>query len=175
MATIRIGTDYMFTANMQCPSFDEDDPFVQYFSRFQIPMPRRTPACGIDSGFILSSDGYILTNAHLVEGAKEATVMLIDQRKFKAKVIGRDRQSDIALLKIVARADCAEHRRSHEAEGRPSGHRRALGVPLGGLGNRPDRLGEVSFAPGQPLRSIHPLRWPNHSAQPKRGPVRSRR
>lgn len=175
MATIRIGTDYVFTADMQSTSFDEDDPFVQYFSRFRIPMPRRTSACGIDSGFILSSDGYILTNAHLVEGADEATVMLIDQRKFKAKVVGRDRHSDIALLKIVARADCAEHRCSHETEGRPSGHRRALGVQPGELGNRADRLSDVAFAPGQPLRSVRPLRCRDHSAQFRRGAVRSRR
>ena len=55
------------------------------------------------SGFIVSSDGIVLTNAHVVEGAKEVTVKLMDHREFKAKVLGRDKASDIAVLKIDAR------------------------------------------------------------------------
>ena len=54
------------------------------------------------SGFIISSDGYILTNAHVVEGADEVMVKLTDRREFKAKVIGTDPRSDIALIKISA-------------------------------------------------------------------------
>ena len=54
------------------------------------------------SGFIVSSDGIVLTNAHVVEGAKEVTVKLIDHREFKAKVLGTDKTSDIAVLKIDA-------------------------------------------------------------------------
>lgn len=133
------------------------------------------PDYGIGSGFILSSDGYILTNARLVAGAREASVLLADQRKFKAKFIGRDPQSEIALLKIVADAAGIEHRRSDEAEGCATGGRRGPGAQLRGLGNSEDRLGDVLFAPGQRLRSIYPHRCRDRSAQFWRGIVRFRR
>jgi serine protease Do len=58
---------------------------------------------GVGSGFIISDDGYVLTNAHVVEGADEVTVTLTDRREFKAKVLGADRRSDVALLKVDAR------------------------------------------------------------------------
>jgi serine protease Do len=58
---------------------------------------------GIGSGFIISDDGYVLTNAHVVEGADEVTVTLTDRREFKAKVLGADRRADVALLKVEAR------------------------------------------------------------------------
>src|SRR5689334_11116625 len=54
------------------------------------------------SGFIVSRDGYILTNAHVVDGAKQVTVRLLDRREFKAKVIGTDPATDVAVLKIAA-------------------------------------------------------------------------
>ncbi len=60
-------------------------------------MPR-----GVGSGFIISSDGYLLTNAHVVSGATEVNVRLTDKREFKAKVVGSDRRTDVALLKINA-------------------------------------------------------------------------
>ncbi len=60
------------------------------------PIPRQ----GLGSGFIVSEDGYILTNNHVVEGADEITVTLIDEREFKARVVGRDPKTDIALIKI---------------------------------------------------------------------------
>lgn len=66
---------------------------------FQAPAPR-VPAQGVGSGFIVSPDGYILTNAHVVADASEVTVKLTDQREFKAKVIGADRRTDVALIKI---------------------------------------------------------------------------
>ena len=56
----------------------------------------------IGSGFMLSPDGYLLTNAHVVEGADEVTVTLADKREFKAKVIGSDQRTDVALLKVEA-------------------------------------------------------------------------
>jgi len=56
----------------------------------------------IGSGFLLSPDGYVLTNAHVVEGADEVTVTLTDKREFKAKIIGSDQRTDVALLKIAA-------------------------------------------------------------------------
>ncbi|QJE01503.1 Do family serine endopeptidase [Massilia forsythiae] len=58
---------------------------------------------GVGSGFIISEDGYVLTNAHVVEGADEVTVTLTDRREFKAKVLGADRRSDVALLKVEGR------------------------------------------------------------------------
>ena len=55
------------------------------------------------SGFIVSNDGYIVTNAHVVDGASEVTVKLTDRREFTAKVVGADKRTDIALIKIDAK------------------------------------------------------------------------
>ena len=65
-------------------------------------MPRDFESKSVGSGFIISSDGYILTNTHLVDGADEINVKLTDKREFRAKLIGADRKTDIALLKIDA-------------------------------------------------------------------------
>ena len=82
----------------------ENDPFFEFFKRFGIPfdMPQPSPTTGLGSGFIISEDGYILTNAHVVQGATEVTVRLTDRREFKAKIVGSDPRSDIATLKIEA-------------------------------------------------------------------------
>jgi len=90
------------------PDISEDDPFYEFFRRFgQIPRPRGgapdREAQSQGSGFILSSDGYLLTNAHVVEGADEVNVRLSDRREFKAKVIGADKRTDVAVLKIEAK------------------------------------------------------------------------
>jgi serine protease Do len=82
--------------------FDQNDPFSQFFRQFQQQMPRETPMHGIGSGFIVSSDGIILTNAHVVDGADQVTVKLTDKREFPAKVLGKDKATDIAVLKIDA-------------------------------------------------------------------------
>jgi serine protease Do len=82
-------------------SDDGDNPLSQFFRQ----MPRQqghVPMHAQGSGFIVTSDGIVLTNAHVVEGAKEVTVKLIDHREFKAKVLGSDKASDIAVLKIEA-------------------------------------------------------------------------
>jgi serine protease Do len=79
----------------------DDNPLSQFFR--QMPRPRSQPMHAQGSGFIVSSDGLILTNAHVVDGAKEVTVKLIDHREFKAKVLGFDNTSDIAVLKIEAK------------------------------------------------------------------------
>jgi serine protease Do len=86
------------------PNFklDPDDPFSQFFRQFQQGAPEQTPMRGIGSGFIVSPDGIILTNAHVVEGADEVTVKLTDKREFQAKVLGKDKATDIAVLKIEA-------------------------------------------------------------------------
>ncbi len=87
---------------------DSDDPFNQFFRRFGIPGPdveprNEPPQRGTGSGFIVSSDGYILTNAHVVEGTDEVTVKLVDRREYQAKVIGIDDRTDVAVIKIDAR------------------------------------------------------------------------
>src|SRR6266705_6929484 len=91
---------------MQLPQVpgDPGDPIQEFFRRFQIPMPQGDSIRkGVGSGFIVSPDGYILTNAHVVDDASEVTVKLTDKREFKAKVIGVDRRTDVALVKIDAR------------------------------------------------------------------------
>lgn len=87
----------------QIPNLPEGDPFFEFFRRFRPPhggMPREFESKSMGSGFIISADGYILTNAHVVDGADEVTVRLTDKREFKAKVIGTDRRTDVALIKI---------------------------------------------------------------------------
>ena len=82
---------------------DADDPLSQFFRRFQQQAPERAPPShGVGSGFIVSADGYVLTNAHVVTDASEVTVTLTDRREFTAKVIGIDKASDVALIKIAA-------------------------------------------------------------------------
>ena len=102
-AVVNISVTKTVTNVAQSVPFDENDPFFQFFKRFQIPMPQQTPSQGIGSGFIISPDGYILTNAHVVSGASEVDVKLTDRREFKAKVIGTDPRTDIALIKIDAK------------------------------------------------------------------------
>ena len=88
------------------PGFPNDEIF-DFFRHFMPPPGttennREIPVRSGGSGFIISGDGYILTNAHVVDGADEVTVKLTDRREFKAKVIGTDPRSDIALIKIAA-------------------------------------------------------------------------
>jgi serine protease Do len=87
------------------PQVDPSDPFYDFFRRFQIPsQPQgRTPTHGMGSGFIVSSDGVIITNAHVIADADEVIVKLTDKREFKAKVKGQDKFSDVAVLKIDAK------------------------------------------------------------------------
>lgn len=101
----------------QSPEADED--MLEFFRRFGLPIPNqpspnpRAPqeapegeprTRGVGSGFIVSADGYVMTNAHVVEGADEVVVTLTDSREFKAKIIGADVRSDVALVKIEATA-----------------------------------------------------------------------
>jgi serine protease Do len=86
-----------------------NDPFYDFFRRFGIPGPdqqqprgAQPPARGAGSGFIVSADGYILTNTHVVANADEVTVRLTDRREFPAKVIGADERTDVAVIKITA-------------------------------------------------------------------------
>ncbi|WP_300285300.1 DegQ family serine endoprotease [Nitrosomonas sp.] len=88
----------------EIPNIPEDSPFYEFFRRHMQPFsgPRKYESRSLGSGFIISKDGYVLTNAHVVESANEITVKLSDKREFSAKVIGADRKTDIALIKINA-------------------------------------------------------------------------
>jgi len=117
----------------QMPGLSEDDPFFEFFRRFMPPdqqpgtppgggggrgrrgAPPDAPGAGpntprgplrpfgLGSGFIVSAEGYIVTNAHVVENAEEINVRLQDKREFKAKLIGADTRSDVAVVKIDAK------------------------------------------------------------------------
>lgn len=94
-------------AQMMPFPFDENDPAFEFFKRFvpRLPgggMPRDFENKSLGSGFVVSGDGYILTNAHVVDGADDVTVRLTDKREFKAKIIGADKRTDVALIKIEA-------------------------------------------------------------------------
>ncbi|MFG5406768.1 Do family serine endopeptidase [Piscinibacter sakaiensis] len=104
------------TARGGLPEGAEED-MLEFFRRFGIPIPnapggnspRRTPQPdegpqrgGVGSGFILSADGFVMTNAHVVESADEVFVTLTDKREFKARVIGADKRTDVAIVKIDA-------------------------------------------------------------------------
>lgn len=105
------------TAQAQDP-FGPGSPFEEFFRQFGMPQGRMMPMPGpreheeprsggvsLGSGFVMESDGYIITNNHVVDNAQKVTVRLTDNREFPAKVIGTDAQSDLALLKIDAGAD----------------------------------------------------------------------
>jgi serine protease Do len=101
------GTQKASAQRQQLPPGMENDPFFQFF-RGLPGMPRggeapSQPFRGQGSGFIISSDGLILTNAHVVRDAKEVTVKLTDRREFKAKVLGSDPATDVAVLRIDAK------------------------------------------------------------------------
>jgi serine protease Do len=93
-----------------------DEEMLEFFRRFGVPVPnaprQQRPqrpqqpdggkASGVGSGFVLTADGYIMTNAHVVDGADEVMVTLADKREFKARTIGADKRTDVAVVKIEA-------------------------------------------------------------------------
>jgi serine protease Do len=86
------------------PQLDPNDPFYEFFRQFRVPVPQgEMPSHGLGSGFIVSPDGVVLTNAHVVDGASNVIVKLTDKREFTAKVIGVDKPSDVAVLQIDAK------------------------------------------------------------------------
>ncbi len=108
MAVVNISTTQAArrTAVPQIPGI-EDDEVLEFFRRFipRQPGPGQGPrpeSRSLGSGFIISADGYILTNAHVVDSADEINVRFTDKREFKAKVIGADKRTDVALIKIDA-------------------------------------------------------------------------
>ena len=91
------------TAGMAMPEMDPSNPFYEFFKQFRGQMPQnQTPVQGLGSGFIVRADGIILTNAHVVADATTVTVKLTDKREYKAKVLGIDKPSDVAVIKIEA-------------------------------------------------------------------------
>jgi len=113
-AVVNISTTTMVKRGQEGMPFD-DQSMQEFFRRFFPGMPggpgggqgpgstQEVPTRGEGSGFIASNDGYILTNAHVVKGADEVVVKLIDKRTFTAKVIGADARTDVAVIKITAR------------------------------------------------------------------------
>jgi len=93
-----------------------EEQMLEFFRRFGIPIPPNLPRSprpdrgqpeenqprGVGSGFILSADGFVMTNAHVIEGADEVLVTLADKREFKAKIVGSDKRTDVAVVKIEA-------------------------------------------------------------------------
>ena len=116
------------------PGLSPDDPFYEFFRRFggqQPRSPRSTPAPrGQGSGFIVSSDGYVLTNAHVVDDASEVTVRMTNRREYSAKVVGIDTRSDVAVLKINAQ-NLPTVRIGNPAQLRPGEWVVAIGSPFG--------------------------------------------
>jgi serine protease Do len=108
-AVVNISTTKMVKRGEGLPfALPDDEEMQEFFRRFFPGAPggrgpmQEIPARGAGSGFIVSSDGYILTNAHVVRGADEVEVKLIDKRTFSAKVIGADSRTDVAVIKITA-------------------------------------------------------------------------
>jgi serine protease Do len=115
-SVVNIRTVERGRAARQMPEMDEN--LEEFFRRFGIPLPGRPDPRrgapprgggdeepmqrGVGSGFILSNDGFVMTNAHVVEGADEVVVTLTDRREFKARIIGSDRRTDVAVVKIDA-------------------------------------------------------------------------
>jgi serine protease Do len=113
VVNIRVVGGTKASARRRMPEMDEDDPFYEFFRQFGMPgMPRggqrgggggAPTMMGEGSGFIVSHDGIILTNAHVVRDADEVTVKLQDRREYRAKVLGSDTKTDVAVLKIDAK------------------------------------------------------------------------
>jgi serine protease Do len=112
------------------PGLRDDDPFSQFFRGFSFPQPRDTPIRGEGSGFIVRADGIVLTNAHVVDNAQQVTVKLTDSREFTAKVLGTDKQSDVAVLRIDAK-NLPTVRLGHDTDLKVGQWVVAIGAPFG--------------------------------------------
>ena len=118
-AVVNIRTAERSRAGAQAGGGEIDEQMREFFRRFGIPLPNNpSPQAprrgapreddsepqqrGVGSGFVLTSDGFVMTNAHVVDGADEVIVTLNDKREFKARIIGADKRTDVALVKIDA-------------------------------------------------------------------------
>src|SRR5262245_27834357 len=107
-----------------------NDPFFEFFRRFGQQPRNAPPPMGEGSGFIVSADGYILTNAHVVADADEVTVKTTDRREYAAKVVGVDEASDVAVIKIDAK-NLPTVRLGDPSKLRPGEWVVAIGSPFG--------------------------------------------
>ena len=130
-AVVRINASRTVEADEEIPEIF-NDPFFRRFFGDQLPpgMPDRRTERGAGSGFILSDDGKILTNAHVVDGADQVTVTLQDGRVFDGEVLGRDRLTDVAVIQIQAE-DLPSVRIGDSDQIRPGEWVIAIGNPLG--------------------------------------------
>ncbi|MCD9187493.1 MAG: DegQ family serine endoprotease [Pyrinomonadaceae bacterium] len=127
-AVVRIESQIKTQAQQQQLPFNDDD----FFRQFQTPRQNQRPQVerGLGSGVIVSADGTILTNNHVVEGADKITVFMSDNKTFEAKLVGSDKPSDLAVLKL---------------EGQQN-------LPFLNLGNSDNvRIGDIVLAIGNPL------------------------
>lgn len=121
---------------MDLSQFPDNDPFYEFFKRLVPNMPDMTQEetdnseLNFGSGFIISPDGYILTNAHVVGGMGSIKVLLNDKREYSAKLIGLDQQSDVALLKIDAK-ELPTVKIGNARELKPGEWVAAIGAPFG--------------------------------------------
>ena len=125
------GTRKTASRGHKSPQLEDDESIQEFLRRFGGPQNRGdTPARGLGSGFIVSPDGTILTNAHVVDGAEEVIIKLTDKREFKATVLGLDTASDVAVLKIDAK-DLPAVRIGSAANTRVGEWVLAIGSPFG--------------------------------------------
>lgn len=120
---------------MDLSQFPDNDPFYEFFKRLvpnmpEVPQQDDDGELNFGSGFIISPDGYILTNTHVVGGMNNIKVMLNDKREYTAKLIGSDQQSDVALLKIDA-ADLPVVKIGNAKDLKPGEWVAAIGAPFG--------------------------------------------
>jgi serine protease Do len=129
-----------------------EGPFEQFFGRrfdFGVPENRRQTQVGAGSGFIIDPAGYVLTNQHVVDGAEHVTVTLADGHRYKAKVVGKDGRTDVALLKIEPRETLTSLKLGDSDRAEVGEWVMAVGNPFG-LGGNSVTVGVVSYK-GRPL------------------------
>jgi len=103
MAVVNVSGTSVVAEQAEGPQLREGDPLLEFFRRFGVPPEAgEAPSGSLGSGFIISADGFILTNAHVVADVSEINVRLTNKREYKAKVIGVDPYTDVALIKIDA-------------------------------------------------------------------------
>lgn len=105
---IKTGRNIIVSPFHGLPDSPEFDPFREFFERFGGPgigIPQEQEVHSLGSGFIIDAEGFVITNNHVVDDAEEITITLPDNSKYKAKIVGRDKKTDLALLKVDAKKD----------------------------------------------------------------------